>query len=357
MDTTDTKSGEMQMSTAQGPKKSLGSKLLSFFLSCMPWAIVATLLWAGIFVKPTPDVQVVIPPAIEDRDKIYGIAALTSETLWIVGNYGKILRSEDAGQTWSGQDSTTEKHLQDISAWDSDHAVAVGNGGIVLVTENGGKTWDEIDVPRSEIANKLIRVHTYADGEAWAVGELGMILHSVDYGRTWTRMREEEDVIMNDLIKLDDGKIFVVGEYGRIFRSEDNGQTWQDDYTDSPSSLTAIDFRSPQHGVIVGLDGVILATEDSGETWTMISSDISGNTEHLMDVQWSEQINKWVTVGNKSRWVRFSGDLTEFSASNLSPIDLSSHTELAVLDNGVIAVGANVCTVDYEGNKYTTLGN
>lgn len=338
-------------------KESAGQKAVSVLLSIVPWSIVAILLWAGIFVKPSAHVEVVIPPPIDKRDKIYGISAVTTDLIWVAGNYGKILRSDDSGKSWVRQTTDTRKHLQDISTWDKNRAVAVGNGGVVLITEDGGNNWTEIDAPKSEIANKLIRVHAYSGGEAWAVGEVGMILYSGDYGKTWSRMREEEDIIMNDLIKVDDNRLFVVAEYGRMFRSDDNGKSWQDVYTDSQSSLTAIDFRTPENGVIVGLDGVIMTTNDAGETWLLTESNVSGNKEHLMDVQWSEEINRWISVGNKGKWITFSSEMDAFNADSLSKTDLSSHTELALIQGGMIAVGANVGYLDFETDEFTTLGN
>ncbi|MBL4802040.1 MAG: hypothetical protein JKY45_09100 [Emcibacter sp.] len=346
-------SGEYQPSEPANPVKTIGQKTFSIFLSLIPWSIVAGLLWAGIFIKPQTMVEVVIPPAIEKRDNIFGISVVTAEKMWLVGNYGKILHSEDGGKNWVRQTAATRRHLQDISAWNDQTAVVVGNGGVIFITADGGGTWTEVEAPKSKIANKLIRVHTYAGGEAWAVGELGMILHSEDYGQSWTRMREEEDVIMNDLIKLDDNRILVVGEYGRLFQSRDKGKTWQDNYTASPSSLTAIDFRTPLDGVIVGLDGAILVTGDAGETWSLIDKDISGITEHLMDVQWSELTELWVAVGNKGKWIKFSGDLKNFQAGSLSSTDLSSHTELAIVKGGFITVGANVGYMAFETNHFT----
>ncbi|MBL4836547.1 MAG: hypothetical protein JKY34_03130 [Kordiimonadaceae bacterium] len=310
----------------------------------------------GYIVKPHTVVQVVIPPAIEKRDNIYGISVVTPQQMWLAGNYGKILLSTDSGKSWVRQTTPTQNHLQDISAWDETNAVAVGNGGIILITDNAGATWTEVEAPKSEIANKLISIHTYENGEAWAVGELGMILLSKDRGKSWTRMREEEDVIMNDLFKLDDNNIFVVGEYGRLFRSRDGGKTWNDRYTESPSSLTAIDFHTAENGIIVGLDGVILATHDAGETWSLIGDKVSGISEHLMDVQWSGQIQQWVAVGNKGKWIKLSGDLDKFYPNQLSKTDLSSHTELAFVEGGFITVGANVGFMDYGSDQFTELG-
>ena len=49
-----------------------------------------------------------------------------------------------------------------------------------------------------------------------------------------------------------------------------------------------------------------------------------------MDVDWSEDTNQWVAVGNKGKWIKFSADLTQFDSRNLSDTDLTSHTELAI---------------------------
>ena len=105
----------------------------------------------------------------------------------MAGSGGKVVRSDDGGQSWSIQETGATENLQAIDAWDPDRAVAVGNDGVVLVTADGGESWTRVDVPRSDIANKLIRVRCAADGEAWAVGVMGMILHSRDWGASWQR--------------------------------------------------------------------------------------------------------------------------------------------------------------------------
>lgn len=344
-------------SVTTNTNKTVIQKMLSVLVSLLPWCIVFGLLAAGLLIKPTAIVEVVIPPAIEKRDKIYGVHRLDSTHLWVVGNYGKILFSDNDGEVWERQTSSTRKHLQSISAWDNNHVIAVGNGGIVLISDDGGDHWKEVTTPKSDVTNKLIKVNTYQDGEAWAVGEMGMIISSTDYGKTWRRMREEEDVIMNDIIKIDDSTIIVVGEYGRIFRSIDGGKSWNDFYTDSPSSLTAIDFKSSTVGVAVGLDGVILETNDIGKTWTLIDKKLTGNTEHLMDVQWSKKLNEWISVGNKGKWLKFSISLSKYEASSFSRTDLSSHTELALVGDGLIAVGSNVGFYDFQTRAWQSLAD
>lgn len=343
--------------SVENEKTSFANKLITTFLSILPWAIVGTLLWAGIFVKPQPVIEEVIPPVINVRDNIFGLTKIDATTYLGVGNYGKIVKTTDGGKTWKDQKSPVEFHLQDISSWDENHAVAVGNGGVTLRTEDGGNTWVEVDSPKSEIANKLLRVHTYPNGEAWAVGEMGMILQSQDYGKTWMQMREEEDVFMNDILRVDENTLYIAGEFGLVFKSADNGQTWTDTQTDSPNSFTAVEFRTPEEGVIVGLGGAIIATKDAGETWTYIEPKVSGMTEHLMDVVWSEATNEWVSVGNKGKWIHFSPDLTKFDSKNRSETDLTSHTELEIEGTTFLSVGQTIGTMDLETDKWTLLAD
>lgn len=336
-------------------EKSAGQKILLTLISILPWAIVGTLLYAGLFIKPEAIVEEVVPAPINIRDNIFGIAHVSGDTFLAAGNYGKMLVTKDGGKTWTTQDSTVDVHLMDISAWDENRAVAVGNRGVTLMTEDGGNTWVSVDSPKSDVANKLLKVHTYPNGEALAVGEMGMIIRSMDYGKTWKQLREENDIFMNDVVKVDANTIWVAAEYGQIFKSVDNGETWEELFTDSPNSFAAIDAKNPQEISIVGLAGVVVSTTDGGETWTYISPEQSGMTEHMMDVQWSDAIDRWVAIGNKGKWMTWTSDITDFEPMNISTTDYTSHTEMEIIGDKALAVGATVGSLDLKTKVWTLL--
>jgi hypothetical protein len=65
-------------STAVVSDKRIMQKIITSSVSILPWLMVFSLLAAGIFIKPTAHVEEVIPPAIEKRDKIYGLYSLYS---------------------------------------------------------------------------------------------------------------------------------------------------------------------------------------------------------------------------------------------------------------------------------------
>ncbi|ABI57808.1 WD40/YVTN/BNR-like repeat-containing protein [Alkalilimnicola ehrlichii MLHE-1] len=305
-------------------------------LAVAPWLFIAGLLWAAIFVRPQPLGSTVQPPLIEERDAFFGAALPAPGVAWIVGSDGKILRSEGGLDNWHRQQAGTQEHLQHIAAWSGDEAVAVGNDGVVLYTRDGGETWAVGDAPRSEIANKLLRVRTGAAGEAWAVGEMGALLRTGDGGATWSRAMPEEDLAWADLSFNGAGVGVLVGEFGEMRRSTDGGASWEALPPVVDSSLTAIAFADDGRGVAVGLEGVILTSTDHGATWTAADSP----TElHLFDVSWDPEAGHWLAVGDQGAWVtgRVGGD---WASGRISENSMPWLMDAQPVGGAVLIVGA-----------------
>ncbi|MCC6508002.1 MAG: hypothetical protein IT423_02770, partial [Pirellulaceae bacterium] len=79
-----------------------------------------------------------------------GLAVVSADRVWAVGDRGLILASSDGGRTWATQYSGTSLNLYGVSFWDENRGVIVGGTvqplsqtsvGIVLVTENAGQSW------------------------------------------------------------------------------------------------------------------------------------------------------------------------------------------------------------------------
>lgn len=336
------------------------SKIVS---SAAPWLIIAILLWAGLFIKPQPVGQTVQPPPIERSDAFYGIAVPAPKTIWLAGNNGKVVRSDDAGAKWVLQSTPLKAHLQDIAAWDDKRAVAVGNGGAVIFTADGGATWRAAPAPLSQVSNKLLRVKALPNGRAWAVGEMSAVLESEDYGQTWQRRRDEQDVAWNDIAFPDEANGWVVGEAGRMLHTQDGGKTWELMQSGVKSSLMAVAFRDASSGVVVGLEGVLLTTKDGGKTWqhqararrgvanlpgSSADKDVAASRartleeagEHLFDVAWDAPHEAWLAVGNQGVWVRSNKDAEQWEAGNIDPHDLAWHTRVMVANGHSYLAGA-----------------
>jgi photosystem II stability/assembly factor-like uncharacterized protein len=290
-----------------------------------------------------------VSSVIEPRDSMYGITAAGEKGIWIVGNNGKIVRSNDGGMTWANQDSGTQEHLLGVAAWDENRAVAVGNGGVVVVTKDGGKTWKAPEVPRSEVANKLFKAKAHGNGTAWAVGVMSMVVSTEDWGDTWTRRIKEEDVAWNDIAFAGIEVGIVVGEFGRIKRTNDDGNTWEEIKSPVESSLMAVEARDRDNWVIVGLEGVILRSTDSGKSWVRVTE--GGTKEHLFSIIRFE--DGWVTVGDLGCYVSGNDNADQWEASSLSPTELLWHTDMAKLDSKLFIVGGTQGI--YENGEWSIL--
>lgn len=308
--------------------------------SAAPLLVIAGLVYAGLFVKPKA-VGASLPPAIFERgDAFYGLTMPTASSVWIAGTDGKVIRSNDAGGTWAIQKTPTRNTIQDIAAWDTDHAVAVGNRGVVIYTSDGGKSWKEGKAPISQHANKLMRVRALPGGVAWAVGEFGALIKSDDFGATWSRAAEEEDAAWNDVIFIGE-KGWLVGEFGRMKQTNDGGRSWRSVNSGVSSSLMAVHFRNASSAVAVGLTGVILVTEDGGANWRPASSPVR---EHLFDVVWSG--SQWVAVGNKGLVLVADAPNEKWTASQISKADRSWHTRLAASGSALYVAGGSLVAAE-----------
>ncbi|MCP4596788.1 MAG: glycosyl hydrolase [Neptuniibacter sp.] len=336
------------------------NQLMRWGVGITPWMVIAGLLYVGLFVKPEPVGSTVIPTAIENRDRFYGMVAIDS-TLWAVGANGKIVRSDDAGKTWAVQNVPVKAHLQDISAWDENNAVVVGNNGVALYTRDGGVTWQQAEAPVNDVVNKLLDVKVYDEGEAWAVGAFGTILRSNDYGQTWSYARETEDFILNEITKRADGGLVAVGEFGSILIS-DQGSNWQMVTAPVESSLMAIDFQDATTGIAAGLEGVLLKTTDGGFNWSRVGNALAFpkveadpgvgvaldggwrdvTTEHIFSVFWHQDLQRWYGVGTKGLWLEAEPEAQIWKTGRLAPKDLAWHTSIAQVDDGVVLAGKNL---------------
>lgn len=303
--------------------------------SLIPLAVIGSLLYAAFFVKATAEITAVKPPEIERRDRFLGVAMPSDSIIWAAGSNGKVVRSDDAGKSWTAQAVPSIENLQGIAAWDANQAVSVGGNGVVMRTGDGGVTWQAVAVPKSEVANKLLNVRAYGNGVAWAVGELGAVLKTSDFGQTWERALPEKDQAWNDISFFGQHAI-LVGEFGQVMTSKDGGASWSAAKSGVSSSLMSVFLRDEANGVAVGLSGVVLVTADGGASWSSVPQP---TREHLNDVVWDG--SHWVAVGDKGVIVNGDKDGRHWQAGRVSEGNLGWNTQVLPLASAGKNTGKN----------------
>lgn len=172
---------------------------------------------------------------------LYDVQFLNEQTGWVVGEFGRIYRTDDGGQSWAEQQNTLMSEAtgivdpMDIPTFFGVQVVnareiyVAGLEGRVGRTQDGGTTWAfepmKLEFP---IADPLYESYIAPDGAGWAVGAAGEVVTRPAGETEWRR-----------------------AELGNLY-------TW----------IRAIDFADPQKGWMVGGYGTILRTEDGGKSWS-----------------------------------------------------------------------------------------
>ena len=234
-----------------------------------------------------------------------GISVVDENVVWASGTNGTVLRTTDAGQTWTNIHPPAEMDFRDIHAFDAETAfvMSITQPAAILRTTNGGESWEE--VYRSSDPDAFFDSFTFFDRErACLFGDptdgTFLVLRTRDGGNSWNRVPaadlpaplEGEAAFAASgtcVASTGDGHAWIGtgGHASRVLATEDGGATWRaaatpmhpGDRDTSTTGIYSIAFRDARHGVIVGGDYTkpdaiernAAVTDDGGLTWTLAS--------------------------------------------------------------------------------------
>lgn len=205
-----------------------------------------------------------------------------TNTGYVVGNGGTIMKTTDGGKTWTSQNSGTTLNLNGIYFLDALTGAAVGNGGKVLRTTDGGSTWTAVT---SGASAHLHDVHL-SGNKGVIAGEGGTILRTTDAGASWLSETSSTltSAVLKSVFMTDENTAYIAGAAGTMVKSINGGDSWvglkksgTENWTDA--ALNEIYFTDALTGYAVGSGGTILKTLNKGETWMLQSSGVASNVE------------------------------------------------------------------------------
>lgn len=232
------------------------------------------------------------------RQSLFGACATGERSGWMVGELGRIFRTEDGGGSWTRQSANTKRAILAISCLDDQRAWIAGKEGIVYQTKDGGRSWTQVQTGSQR---HLFTIQFVNAQRGHAAGDFGTMIHTEDGGAKWAVEQVPPDVRLPDSA-LDTGvdpgdvnlyalsygdadRVWVVGEFGIIMASDDGGKTWHQQVSPVETTLFGVRFIDTQHGWAVGSDAVILHTEDGGLTWRPQRSPITPRPLYDVAVQ------------------------------------------------------------------------
>ncbi|MGH7445028.1 MAG: WD40/YVTN/BNR-like repeat-containing protein [Longimicrobiales bacterium] len=242
--------------------------------------------------------------------------APTDSVLWAGGRDGIVVRTTDAGSTWSADTIAGAQDLFFIGIWaaDADTAVALGTGFQTSVariyrTTDGGDTWTESWRDERD-GIFLDALAFWDDGHGLAFGDpidsAFVVLATDDGGTSWQQV--PRDVLPPPLAGeagfAASGRALVTapgghawfgtggGAQARVFHTPDYGATWHATVTPLASGASAgifaLAFRDSLDGYAVGGDHTqraaasdnVLRTQDGGKTWVVAGSSLPAGVRY-----------------------------------------------------------------------------
>jgi photosystem II stability/assembly factor-like uncharacterized protein len=176
--------------------------------------------------------------------------------------------------------------LNAVTFFDAAHGWIAGEQGRVLRTEDGGQTWENTYVPRppkqegaqesdEEIMSdeeleafgilaplpSLYGVYFISPQQGWAVGQEGAIVRTLDGGRQWEFQTSGVQEALYDIGVIDDIG-WIAGDKGTVLVSTNGGTHWEKQDLGLAyrlSWLRRLAIIPDDHSFFVGADGLVLA--------------------------------------------------------------------------------------------------
>lgn len=153
------------------------------------------------------------------------------------GEFGTLLKSTDGGATWASSApewasmasaehfGTGEPMVYAVAVQDSGQITVAGEFGVMLRSNDAGATWRVLRPINPEAAT-IHALHLAPKGQnSYAVGQTGELLISVDEGETWGKCDTGTELNFLGVAASQSGQVVVTG-MRVMYRSENNGMTW-----------------------------------------------------------------------------------------------------------------------------------
>jgi photosystem II stability/assembly factor-like uncharacterized protein len=264
-----------------------------------PWLVVPVIL----------EVRSWVEYRISGSNDLRGVHMLDDQTALVVGfignttgHSGVILKTIDAGASWTAKQYFNFTSFGGIEFIDDLHGWAVGDSAVIMKTDDAGETWTQVPESSLPITDSIslwkVKFADMANG--WIVGTKGTLLRTVDSGKTWSIVNSPSPFSLADIEMVSATEGWIIGNHGAILHTTD-GTLWTAQNSGSILDLWGIAMLDNLRGWVVGSGGEMLSTTDGGVNW---NRENSGVANELKDVVFLDQFTGWV-VGNNGLVIRY----------------------------------------------------
>jgi len=261
-------------------------------------------------------------------DNLYSVHFENSNVGWIVGEDVRILKSTNGGSSWAAQfaNPPVPADLYSVHFRDLNNGWAIGNymysatgyDSYLINTTNGGTTWQDNFYFMDE---KLFSVQFMNNNLGLVAGS--DVARTSDGGTNWYSVFGSFGDEFYSLFFIDANTGWIAGKNflqskGLIYKSTDGGLSWLLSKGDSLKTYTSVFFADANHGWASGFAGFIINTTNGGTDWSYQSSGIGSN------------LNSIFFTDNLTGWAAGSNGIILKTNNGGTPVELISFTSTVV---------------------------
>jgi photosystem II stability/assembly factor-like uncharacterized protein len=201
------------------------------------------------------------------KDQLLNVYALSPLQAFAVGAFGTLISTTDGGRNWSKHELPWEKlierivqeggliepNLNAVHFSSPEFGWVVGEFGLILQTKDAGRTW----TPQrygSELP-QLYSVEFVDSRRGWAVGQGGSFIQTSDGGQHWSPVQPEMTRDLYDIaLQAEHG--VAVGD-GIVLVSRDGGSSWQTSGANTADQRLSGATLKSSEAIVVGAAGAI----------------------------------------------------------------------------------------------------
>jgi photosystem II stability/assembly factor-like uncharacterized protein len=188
---------------------------------------------------------------------LYSTFFLDNNIGFVAGDDGTIYKTINSGTDWSILSDPLYGSIMSIYFLNPDNGFFVNHEGEIYMTNTGGTVWNKVYTATSSLWDI-----SFVNSNSGFIAGDKLILKTIDGGISWTAIPANWTLFSVCFVNEMTG--YAVGDYGVVLCTNDGGITWAVTCTGAPSFLRSVTFTDETHGYIAGYFGTILSTNTGG---------------------------------------------------------------------------------------------
>ncbi|GLR68383.1 hypothetical protein GCM10010909_30640 [Acidocella aquatica] len=187
---------------------------------------------------------------------ILSLVAMSPEVAIAFGAYRLAIATNDGGKTWTDlslQVADPISHNLYDTAWIGTSLYIAGEAGTVLRSDDQGKTFVLLPTPSE---NTLFGIFDAGSNIVLAYGVAGAAFESANQGQSWSQVNVPSQSNLTAGITLKSGTILLANEAGNVFLSSDNGKNFHMIPGNQGMGIFGVAQAANGNVVLVGTSGV-----------------------------------------------------------------------------------------------------